>query len=75
MFSQSIRLLFVVIALSLIIVESKPNAKPQENEVQEVIIDELPDFEDDGPIDADSFPLAPDVHQSVGGVHDYHIRK
>lgn len=68
-----------MLVLSVILAEvmAKP-AAPQQ--VQEIIVEELPPLEDDTHIDADSFPLAPDVPQGSrvrsGGVgQDYHIRK
>lgn len=70
----NIKTLFVVIALVVIVTESKPNAAPQE-ESQELIIEELPPLDDDTHIDADSFPLAHDFPQGIDGVDDYHIRK
>lgn len=71
----NIKTLFVVIALIVIVTEAMPRATPQEPDVQEIILEELPPLDDDTPIDADSFPLAHDVPQGVGGVNDYHIRK
>lgn len=74
-FIQSAKTLIVLLMLSIIVAEARPKAKPQR--VQEIIIEEIPVLEDDPPIDADSFPLAPDVQQTdrVGGIRDYHIRK
>lgn len=78
LFVQSIKALIVMLVLSVIIAEARPKGPPQE--VQEIIYEELPPLEDDVHIDADSFPLAPDIehiHQDnrVGGIQDYHIRK
>lgn len=69
----NIKTLFVLIALVVIVAEARPRATPQEPD--EFILEDLPPLDDDTPIDADSFPLAHDVPQGVGGVDDYHIRK
>ena len=71
----SIRILFAVIALIVIVAEARPQPDPQVFEEQEFLVDDLPPADDDVHIDADSFPLAPDVPPGVGGVDDYHIRK
>lgn len=67
-----------MICVFVILAQAKPKPRPQEPEIPEIIIEEEDSsvYDDDqGPvIDADSFPLAPDVPQS-GGVEDYHIRK
>lgn len=78
LFNQSFKTLFVVICVFVILAQAKPKPRPQEPEIPEIIIEEEDSsvYDDDqGPvIDADSFPLAPDVPGS-GGVEDYHIRK
>lgn len=82
LFIQSFKTLFVVIALWLIVAEARPKASPQAPELQEIYVEELPTFDEDPPIDADSFPLAPDVLNpsnqqtlQIGRFNDYHIRK
>lgn len=72
----NIRILFAVIALIVIVAEARPQPDPQEFGEQEFLVDELPPpADEDIHIDADSFPLAPDVPPGVAGVDDYHIRK
>lgn len=71
----NIRILFVVIALIVIVAEARPQPDPQGFEEQEFLVDEFPPpADDDIQIDADSFPLAPDVPPGVGAVEDYRIR-
>lgn len=74
LFIQSVKTLIVMLVLSVILAEVRSKAVPQQ--VQEIIVEELPPLEDNIQIDADSFPLAPDVPQGsrVGGLPDYHIR-
>lgn len=73
-FIQNIKFLIVMLVLSVIATEIR--GKPQQTEV---IVNDVPSLDDEIPIDADSFPLAPDVPGSQGmrisGVDDYHIRK
>lgn len=72
----NIRILLAVIALIVIVAEARPQAHPQGFEEQEFLVDELPPpADEDQQIDADSFPLAPDVPPGVGSLDDYHIRK
>lgn len=75
LFVRSIEALIVMLVLSVILAEARP--KGTEPEVQKIIVEELPELVDDVKIDADSFPLAPDVPQAsrVGGARDFHIRK
>lgn len=74
-FIQSVKALIVMLVFSVILAETmaKPTSPQQ---VQEIIVEDLPPLEDDIHIDADSFPLAPDVPQGgrIGGARDYHIR-
>lgn len=80
LFIQNFKILFVVMCVCIILSEARPKPRPQDPEIpSEIIVEEGGDSsayeDDDGPvIDADSFPLAPDVPHS-GGVEDYHIRK
>lgn len=72
---HNFKLLFMVIALWMIVAEARPKASPQLPDVPEVLVEELPPLEDT-PIDADSFPLAPDVpNQGIDAFDDYHIHK
>lgn len=75
-------MLFVVVVVACVILtEARPQFPEPPEDIDgspEVIVEEVAAYDNDvGPvIDADSFPLAPDVPQSSrGGVNDYHIRK
>lgn len=68
---RNLKMLFVVIALWMLVAE----ARPQLPDAPEVLLEELPPYED-APIDPDSFPLPPDVpNHGIGGFNDYQIHK
>lgn len=80
LFIQSFNVLFAILVLNVvvIVVEMRPDNSAPYPQNEDFLIDESSSSNsDDTPMNADSFPLAPDVQDSpkMGVIRDYHIRK
>lgn len=78
LFIQSCKILFAMLVLNVIVMEMRPdNGAPHPQNEDDRFDESSSSITDDTPINADSFPLAPDVQDTprMGVMHDYHIRK
>lgn len=73
LFIQRVKILFVMLLLSVIVAETRPNNDPYPQN-EDFRIDEIPSPFSDKPMNADSFPMAPDVQDAprMKGVHYNH---
>lgn len=78
---QSVKVLFALFVLNVIVIEMRPNNPPPQHQPQNEdysrIDESSSSIADDEPMNADSFPLAPDVQDvpRTGVTRDLHIRK
>lgn len=77
LFIQSVKVLFAILVLNVIVTEMRPNDAPYPQNEDFRIDESTSKNSDDMPMDADSFPLAPDVQDAprMGIMRDYHTRK
>lgn len=77
-FIQRFKVLFVILVINLIVIEMRPDNSDPYPQNEDHQIDGAPSsISDETPMNADSFPLAPDVQDAprMGVMQDYHIRK
>ena len=77
LFIQSVKVLFAILVLNVIVTEMRPNDIPYPQNEDFRNDESSSSNSDDMPMNADSFPLAPDVQDAprMGVMRDYHIRK
>lgn len=77
LFVQSVKVLFAILILNVIVTEMRPDSVlyPQNEDFQ--IDESSASVSNDTPMNADSFPLAPDIQDAprMDSMRDYHMKK
>lgn len=77
LFMQSVKVMFAILVLNVIVTEMRPNSAPYPQNEDFLTDESSSPNSDDTPMNADSFPLAPDVQDAprMRGTHDHHTKK